>query len=663
MNRKLPLLTLKGLLGVVVCCFVVATCYISYVIAERQGALRKVSRYNEAWTVGQTLAEYMRLEHQLAAFGLGGTDVDLDEVRLRLDIMFGRLQLLEQGMLHEFVRDDPQRMETVADLRHALETVDLALRQDPPVDVRPGLKTLAALDAPMTMLASQASEYGSKRIAADQAELEQLHLIFSGLAGGLIVCGVCLIGILLQNNRLLNRAHLDLKRLTDNLQGASAELLDQNHRLAHVAHHDALTGLPNRVLFREWLDARFSSRDETAGCAVLFLDLDGFKDVNDTLGHDMGDALLKAVAERLRRATKAQDLVCRLGGDEFAVLGDGLNEEQALDLGRHLLAEIASLYVIGDREIIIATSIGIALMDAASSADELLKKADLALYEAKGLGRGRVSVFRSEMHARLEHKRAFETDLRKALINGEMEVFYQPQADAVTRAVQGYEALLRWKHPVRGQVPPCDFIPVAEEIGMINMLGEWVLKTACAEAASWPQDLKIAVNLSPIQFRSKSLLQTIVGALAYSGLDPWRLEVEITESVLLDADERTADTLNGLRQLGITIAMDDFGTGYSSLGNLRRFSFNKIKIDKSFVQDIAIRPDAMSIVSLVVGVAKSLQMAVTAEGIETEEQLQCLKQLGCEQVQGYLIGRPAPPSQLAIGRREPAAAPFAAQAN
>jgi EAL domain-containing protein (putative c-di-GMP-specific phosphodiesterase class I) len=254
------------------------------------------------------------------------------------------------------------------------------------------------------------------------------------------------------------------------------------------------------------------------------------------------------------------------------------------------------------------------------------------------------------MHDKLEQKRAFEDDLRKALVNGEMEVFYQPQANASTRSIEGYEALLRWKHPIRGSVPPSDFIPVAEEIGLINLLGEWVLKTACIEAAGWPSHLKVAVNFSAMQFRKRSLLQTVVGALAYSGLDPRRLEVEITESVLLDANDKTADILEGLKQLGITVAMDDFGTGYSSLGNLRRFAFNKIKIDRSFVQDVTTRSDAMSIINLVIGAAKGLGMAITAEGIETEEQFECLRQLGCEQIQGYLIGRPMPASQLFADR-------------
>jgi diguanylate cyclase (GGDEF)-like protein len=649
MNRA-PLFTLKHLLVAVVCCFVVAACYISYVIAERQGALKKVSRYNEAWTVSQTLAELMRLEHQLAAYGLGGVGVELDEVRLRLDIMLGRVGILEQGVLNDFIQSHPVRRKTLADLKKALNTLDGEINGFGPGNVRLGLRTLAALDGPMTMLASQAIEYGSNRIAADQAELEQLHLVFSALAAGLIICGVCLIAILFYHNRLLDRAHGGMKRLTQDLQGASDELQIQNRRLAHVAHHDALTGLPNRVLFRQRLEEKFVSSGIPGGCAVLFLDLDGFKDVNDTLGHDTGDALLKAVADRLRAATKAQDLVCRLGGDEFSVLADGMNEQQALDLGRHLLAQICSAYLIKDREIIIATSIGIALMDDGSTPDALLKNADLALYEAKGSGRGRVCVFRPEMHDRLEQKRAFEEDLRKALVNGEMEVHYQPQASAATRAIEGYEALLRWTHPVRGSVPPGEFIPVAEEIGMINLLGEWVLKTACIEAAGWPSHLKVAVNLSPLQFRKKSLLQTIVGALAYSGLEPKRLELEITESVLLDANERTGDTLDGLRQLGITVAMDDFGTGYSSLGNLRRFAFNKIKIDRSFVQDITTQPDAMSIINLVIGVAKGLGMAITAEGIETEDQFDCLKRLGCEQIQGYLIGRPMPASQIFAGQ-------------
>ncbi len=616
--------------------------------------MRKVSRYNEAWTVSQTLAEYMRLEHRLASLGVGGVDVDLDEVRLRLDIMFGRLDILEEGTLREFVGSDPAHGRVISDLRATLEYVERELNK-PVLDIRPSLERLSRLDGPMTGLASAASEFGASRIRADQQELEQLHIVYTGLAAGLILCGILLVFLLIHHNRLLGRAHSGMQQLTDDLRETTAELQVQNERLEYVAHHDSLTALPNRILFRQKLDAALNTGNDgrAAPSAVLLLDLDGFKDVNDTLGHDVGDALLQAVAERLRATMGPGDVVCRLGGDEFVVLSAKTDMEKAEALGQLLLALVASPYTVNGRTITINTSIGIALSDEASSSDKLLKQADLALYEAKAAGRGRACVFHTELQTRFQDHKSFEADLREALQNGEFQVHYQPQVNASTRAVESYEALLRWNHPVRGSVPPSQFIPIAEDMGMIHELGEWVLRTACSEAASWEVPLSVAVNLSPVQFRSKCLLQSVIGALNASGLPASRLELEITESVLLDADDRTSETLKGLKDLGIRIAMDDFGTGYSSLGNLRRFPFDKIKIDRSFIRDITTQPDALSIVGLIIGVAKSLGMATTAEGIEIEDQFRILMALGCGQMQGYLIGRPAEPSQLAATRAEP----------
>ena len=509
------------------------------------------------------------------------------------------------------------------------------------------LHSMAALDASMTALASTAVEYDVGLIDAAQAELRQLHLIYTGLAGGLILCGVGLVILLLRHNSLLNRAHRKMKDLSDNLREASEELKSQNYRLKHVAHHDALTGLPNRILFRQNLEARLKTATAGGPTAVIFLlDLDGFKDVNDTLGHDVGDGLLQGVADRLSRLCRDDDLVCRLGGDEFAILTAGLTEQQAFNFARDVMDEVSLAYQVSEREIKIGTCIGVAISDDESGTDELFKQADLALYEAKSFGSGHACVFQSQMQTRLTEKRSFEADLKQALRKGELEVFYQPQVNTITREICGYEALMRWFHPIRGQVHPSDFIPVAENIGLIHELGDWVLSTACIEAVRWPRSLKVAVNLSPVQFRSRNLIQSVVTILTQSGLDPNRLELEITESVLLDKNEQTLETLKELKAVGIQIAMDDFGTGYSSLGSLRSFPFDKIKIDRSFIRDVTTRVDAVAIVKLVTGVARSLGMTTIAEGIETEEQFACVKQVGCEQVQGYLIGRPVPAAQL-----------------
>lgn len=644
---------MKRLLGIIICCFVVATAYIAYVIAERQTALQKFARYNDSWAVAQTLSEYMRLEHRLAAYALGINGVDRDEVRLRLDIMIGRVGLLKQGNLGAFVDLDPQRRDLLVKLGHVLDTLDQRLEGLDAEGIKAMLQSMAALDASMTALASTAVEYDVGLIDAAQAELRQLHLIYTGLAGGLILCGVVLVVLLLRHNSLLDGAHRKMKELTHNLREASAELTLQNYRLKHVAHHDALTGLPNRILFRSDLEARLKTAIAGGPTAMIFLlDLDGFKDVNDTLGHDVGDGLLQAVASRLTKLSREGDLICRLGGDEFAILSAGLTDKQAFDFARHVMDEISFPYQVSEREIKIGTCVGVAISEAEPDADELFKHADLALYEAKSLGSGHVCVFQSQMQTRLTEKKSFEADLKQALRNAELEVFYQPQVNTITREICGYEALLRWFHPVRGQVSPLEFIPVAENIGLIHELGEWVLRTACLEAAGWPRSLKVAVNLSPVQFRSRNLIQSVVTILTQSGLDPNRLELEITESVLLDKNEQTLDTLTDLKAVGIQIAMDDFGTGYSSLGSLRSFPFDKIKIDRSFIRDVTTRADAVAIVELVTGVGRSLGMTTIAEGIETEEQFACVKRIGCEQVQGFLIGRPIPAKQLEHLRQE-----------
>lgn len=637
---------MRRILGVIICCFVVATAYIAYVIAERQTALQKFSRYNDSWAVGQTVSEYMRLEHVLAGYALNMNEESRDELRLRLDIMLGRLELLQQGNLRSFIQDDPQRRDLFLKLSDVLQALDRQFDKLDIDSIKTVLHSMSMLDGPMTALASTAVEYDVGLIDAAQAEVRQLHLIYTGLAAGLIICGVVLVILLLRHNKLLDRAHGSMQRLTSDLRQATGELQSQNFRLEHDAHHDALTGLPNRVLFRQDLEKRLEAAHAGGQSAViLLLDLDGFKDVNDTLGHDVGDALLQAVARRLTKLGARGDMVCRLGGDEFALLSTGLQEDEALELADRLMEAISEPYV-GELEIKIGTCVGVAISQGEPDTEELFKHADLALYEAKALGPGHASVFESQMQTRLREKKSFEADLQKALENREMEVYYQPQACTVTREICGYEALLRWTHPVRGSVSPVEFIPVAEKIGFIHALGDWVLKTACLEAAHWNKPLKIAVNLSPVQFRSLNLIQSVIDALDQSGLGADRLELEITESVLLDKNEQTLSTLRQLKALGIQIAMDDFGTGYSSLGSLSGFPFDKIKIDRTFVSDVTTRPDALAIVELVTGVGRSLRMVTIAEGIETEEQFECLKRLGCDQVQGYLIGKPMPASKL-----------------
>lgn len=413
-------------------------------------------------------------------------------------------------------------------------------------------------------------------------------------------------------------------------------------QLVHLAHHDALTGLPNRRLLLERLEPELARSRRGDSLALLCLDLDQFKNVNDMLGHTVGDLLLQAAAERMKGCLRETDIIARLGGDEFTIVQVGAPEpEGAIILAERLIAAMSEPFDVGEHQVVIGTSIGIAMTPSDGlSAEQLLKSADMALYRSKTDGRGVFRFFEPEMDAKMQARRALEIDLRRALVKSEFEIFYQPLVNLENNQVSGFEALLRWNHPTKGLVPPDDFIAVSEETGLIVPIGEWVIKNACLEAAGWPGDIKVAVNLSAVQFKSKGLALAVASALAQSGLPAHRLELEITESVLLVESAATLLTLHHLRDLGVKISMDDFGTGYSSLSYLRSFPFDKIKIDRSFVSDLTDRDDSFAIVRAVSGLGKNLGMATTAEGVETVEQLARLRLEGCTEVQGYLFSRP-----------------------
>ncbi len=420
-------------------------------------------------------------------------------------------------------------------------------------------------------------------------------------------------------------------------------------RISYMAHHDALTDLPNRVSFHEHLeDALGQHASGSASVAILCLDLDQFKQVNDTLGHPAGDVLLKAVAGRLQACVREKDLVVRLGGDEFAILQIGAKQPiSAETLAERAVEELGRPYDIGGHRVVVGTSIGIAIADANLNAvDMLIKSADIALYCAKAEGRGRFRVFESVMDTKMQARRAIEADLREALGRGELEVFYQPLVNLASDSVCGFEALLRWRHPERGMVSPAIFVPIAEELGLIDSMGEWVLNRACGDAAAWPDEIKVAVNLSPVQFQNPGLVAAVQRALALSEIASSRLELEITESALLQNSQTVHAMLHELGALGVRIALDDFGTGYSSLSYLQSFPFSKLKIDQSFIKEIAFRADCEAIVRSVNGLASTLGMTTTAEGVETEEQLDCLRGVGCTEVQGFLFDRPRPLSEI-----------------
>jgi diguanylate cyclase (GGDEF)-like protein len=419
-------------------------------------------------------------------------------------------------------------------------------------------------------------------------------------------------------------------------------------KIAHLAHYDGLTELPNRILFRERLEQSLQAIRPDEQLAVLYIDIDEFKSINDALGHPVGDELLKAAAERLRDCLGETDVAARLGGDEFAVIQAAIKElSETTALVDRIHAAIRQPFECMGHLITTDASIGIALAPGDGvDLDQLLKNADLALYGAKGDGRRTYRFFEAGMEHRAKARRSLELELRQAIGDGGFEAHYQPVVNLEDGKVSSCEALLRWRHPERGMISPAEFIPVAEDSGLINELGLWVLNTACTEAAAWPDHVRVAVNVSPIQFRSQSLALKVAAALAASGLAANRLELEITEAVLIRDDDVALDMLHQLRDLGVRIALDDFGTGYSSLSYLQRFPFDKIKIDRSFIKDIDGPGASSAIVQAVVNIAAASNMTTTAEGVETEQQRDLLRILGCTEMQGFLFSPAIPADEV-----------------
>jgi diguanylate cyclase (GGDEF)-like protein len=454
------------------------------------------------------------------------------------------------------------------------------------------------------------------------------------------------------NEDLERRVEERTRRLIDANQRLKVEIADRQEsqaRSQYLAYHDSLTGLGNRLLFKEQLEEALKDLSVTPyPLAVLFLDLDGFKAINDTLGHSIGDLLLKSIAIKLRDLLPRTDRIARLGGDEFAILQISASQPaSSIALAEKIIEIIGHPCSIEGHDVTVGASVGIAVAHPGEmNAEGFLKSADLAMYSAKSDGRGTYRMFDPAMDAVVQTRRMLERDMRTALAQDGFRLFYQPLVNLQTKKVTTFEALMRWEHPERGNIRPSEFIPVAEEMGLIVQLGEWALREACAEAVGWPDGICVSVNLSPLQFAKGNLVSTVMSALASSGLPASRLELEITESILLEKSERNLAILNQLREFGVRISMDDFGTGYSSIGYLRSFPFDKIKIDQSFVRDLLVDEGSLAIVRAIAGLGVSFGMTTTAEGVETEEQMRRLNLEGCIEVQGFLFSKPVPANEI-----------------
>lgn len=446
-----------------------------------------------------------------------------------------------------------------------------------------------------------------------------------------------------ERNKVTVSSNDEIGRLATSFNGMIDAIVEREEKISHIALHDTLTGLPNRKYYRDQLDYTLKRKADSDLLAVFYLDLDNFKSVNDTLGHPMGDALLKQVAVRMENAVDG-NLIARLGGDEFAVIVDNVKSPAAITtIAEQLTHAFAESFHIDGHVLPTATSIGIAVAPQdGHTAEELMKNADLALYRAKQEGKGCYHFFEQEMDELARKRRETEIDLKTAIEKGQFELHYQPLFNTEQQRINGFEALIRWNHPERGMISPLDFIPLAEETGLIVQIGEWVIKEACNQAAKWPEHLRIAINVSPVQFRTKGLNSVLLQALGQSGLAPGRLELEITESLLIENVAETLTALHSLREIGIRVALDDFGTGYSSLSYLRSFPFDKIKIDRSFVVDILSDKGSAAIIQAITGLAAALDMDTIAEGVEIDEQVDMLVKNGCKNIQGFLLSRPVP---------------------
>uniref|UniRef100_A0A8H9YWB3 EAL domain-containing protein n=1 Tax=Pseudomonas tritici TaxID=2745518 RepID=A0A8H9YWB3_9PSED len=620
----------------------ISTGYISFLVHERQQELQKLTHYAAAWSAAQMVSEYYRFESVLGLYTSDET-ITQDDVRMRLDIMLSQSDLMKEGDLRNYIESNKAYHALALQLEKKLEYLDTHLEKMNRSELQAYLKTMQTLDAPLSRLSSGALDKDINSINDANHKIKTLYYIYSATSVLLIIMSAILGLLIFYQNRNIQKAHLQVKNLAEELQESKEKLQVQNTKLEYDVYHDSLTEMNNRHFFwgnlNETIENAVKSNNTVT---VMLFDLDRFKVVNDTYGHDVGDMLLRQISQRLISMGLTTDTLYRLGGDEFALLSSGLTESRAVSLAQNICDAINQPYTIYNTIINITTSVGIVISDTEHRSDYLYKFADLALYEAKNEGAGKIKVFRQWMLDKLQESRTLEHDMALALANKEFVVYYQPIVDSFTQKIYSYEALIRWIHPLKGILSPDTFIPVAEKTGMINEMGKSMLEMACREAASWVIPAKISVNVSPVQLSSKAFAGIVVSILNETGLSADRLELEVTESSLFTESKTPMNTLNRLRALGVKISIDDFGTGYSSLSRLSRLAFDKIKIDKSFVNSVSTQEDALNIIRLITGMAKSLNMKTVAEGVETQEQLESLQALGCDLIQGYLFGKPQP---------------------
>ena len=582
----------------------ISTGYISFLVHERQQELQKLTHYTDSWSAAQLVSQYYRFESLLGLYTIDDT-MNLDDVRMRLDIMLSQSDLIKEGDLGRYIESNIAHRELAVKLENTLSFLDVNLEKMNRSALQAYLKKMHTLDAPLGRLSSGALNKDVNSINNANQKIQTLYYIYSATSVLLIILSAILGVLIFYQNRNILRAHLQVKSLAEELQKSKEKLQIQNAKLEYDVYHDSLTEMNNRQLFWSDLNKTIERAEKNHdSVTVMLFDLDRFKEVNDTDGHDAGDMLLRQISDRLVSMSLTSDTLYRLGGDEFAFLSSGLTESHAVSRAQKICDFISQPYTIYNTIINITTCVGIVISDTERRSDYLYKFADLALYEAKGEGSGKIKVFRQRMLEKLQESRTLEHDMALAIVNKEFVVYYQPIVDSFSQEIYSYEALIRWLHPLKGLLSPDNF--------------------------------------TPVQLSSKAFVGIVLSILKETGLPADRLELEVTESSLFTESTTPMNTLNKLRAMGVKISIDDFGTGYSSLSRLSRLAFDKIKIDKSFVHSISTQEDALNIIKLITGMAKSLNMKAVAEGVETQEQLKSLQALGCDFAQGYLFGKPQP---------------------
>ncbi|WP_036482220.1 putative bifunctional diguanylate cyclase/phosphodiesterase [Nitratireductor basaltis] len=633
---------LKGGLIATTLAFAVAAGYLSLLIFQQQKPLSHVSRYDVAWSASQGVNEFIRLYQRITAFQNMRTQERIEDIQLRYEILKGRVNVFESGFFADFTAGESFREDVIVRVAKAVEEMEgLVADLDEPGHASAIMALMAPLEPDLIRLSSEAAYFTSVKISEYEQDLLQVHRTFMATALGFILFGLALAAVLAFQNRTLAKTQ---SRLTD----ANKDLKRAATDLAHMARHDLLTGLPNRRLLREFLEDGVIEGDRVAqDTTVMCLDLDDFKHVNDTLGHPVGDALLQEVASRIKKSVDDKGIIARLGGDEFIVVLKDLDVEASSVLAEELIESISWPYMIDGHDVAIGVSVGLAQTKSNEADwDTLLSSADSALYSAKAAGRGSYRFFEPEMDVRLQRKRLLELALRTADYEKDFALHYQPIVNLNSKKITTMEVLLRWPHTPLGNVPPDEFIPLAEQTGVIVSLGAWLLKKACKTASRLPSSVNIAVNVSAVQFQRSDIVDTVTKVLRETGLEPHRLELEVTETLLLEENSDVHRALRKLRALGIRVSLDDFGTGYSSLAYLRKFTFDKIKIDRSFLTDMESNPAHRAIIDAIIGLTDALGVVSVAEGVETWDQLQLVGDSGCDEAQGYLFSKPVPESEM-----------------